>query len=133
METSYTILAVDDEPFNLDLIEAAFMDYDDVDIVNATDGFEALAELEKKEFDIVLLDVSMPNMDGMEVLQKIRENENLLDLPVLMVTANAEIENEALEKGATDFLSKPYNIEVLCKRTLNYAKMNSCCKKFKDA
>ena len=129
MENNYKLLAVDDEPFNLDLIEAAFMDYDNVEIINATDGFEALAELEKQEFNVVLLDISMPNMNGIEVLQKIRTNEKLVDLPVLMVTANSEIENEALELGATDFLAKPYNIEVLCKRTLNYAKMNYCCKK----
>jgi len=133
MENNYKLLAVDDEPFNLDLIEAAFMEYDNIEITNATDGFEALAELEKQEFDVVLLDISMPNMNGIEVLQKIRANEKLVELPVLMLTANSEIENEALELGATDFLAKPYNIEVLCRRTLNYAKMNNCCKKNQNA
>jgi CheY-like chemotaxis protein len=120
-------LAVDDEPFNLDLIEAAFIEHDNVNITNAKDGFEALDILEKMQFDVVLLDISMPNMNGLEVLQKIRENQSLKNLPVLMVTANTEVENEALALGATDFLAKPYNIEVLCKRTLNYAKMNYCC------
>jgi putative two-component system response regulator len=129
MQNDYKILAVDDEPFNLDLIEAAFIEYDNVEIVNARDGFEALDIIAKDEFDVVLLDISMPDMDGMEVLQKIRADERLSELPILMVTANSEIENEALELGATDFLAKPYNIEVLCRRTLNYAKMNNCCKK----
>lgn len=124
MQENIRILAVDDEPFNLDLIEAAFMEYETVVIVNAVDGFEALEYLEKDEFDVVLLDISMPGMTGLEVLSKIRENEKLEHLPVLMVTANTEKESKALELGASDFISKPYDIEILCSRTINYAKMH---------
>ena len=124
MSEQYSILAVDDEPFNLDLIEAAFMDYDNIEITNAVNGQEALDILDKQSFDVVLLDISMPIMDGMEALSKIRENKNLKNIPVLMVTANTEKENEALELGASDFISKPYDIEILCARTINYAKMN---------
>lgn len=132
MIEEYSILAVDDEPFNLDLIEAAFIEHENVNITNAKDGFEALDRLDESTFDVVLLDISMPNMNGLEVLQKIRETEKLKDLPVLMVTANSEIEDEALALGATDFLAKPYNIEVLCRRTLNYAKMSYCCKRLNN-
>jgi len=124
MSEQYSILAVDDEPFNLDLIEASFMDYDNVTLTNAENGEKALELLKTQKFDVVLLDISMPVMDGLEALTKIRENENLKNLPVLMVTANTEKEHEALEKGASDFISKPYDIEILCARTINYAKMN---------
>ena len=124
MSEQYTILAVDDEPFNLDLIEASFMDYDNVEITNAINGQEALDLLETQKFDVVLLDISMPVMDGLEALLKIRANKKFKNLPVLMVTANSEKENEALELGASDFIAKPYDIEILCARTLNYAKMN---------
>ncbi len=125
MIEKYSILAVDDEPFNLDLIEAAFMDFENVEIINASDGFEALEQLEKNDFDVVLLDISMPGMDGIEVLEKIKASDKTKHIPVLMVTANTEKESEVLALGATDFISKPYDIEVICVRTMNYAKMHS--------
>jgi len=124
MIDSFSILAVDDEPFNLDLIEAAFMDYDNLVITNASNGQEALDLLSSKDFDVILLDISMPVMDGLEVLRIIRENPLWVQLPVLMVTANAEKEHEAIILGASDFIAKPYDIEILCARTINYAKLN---------
>ncbi len=119
------ILAVDDESFNLDLIEATFDEYHNVDITYATSGLEALSFLEEKPFDVVLLDISLPDMDGLEVLQKIRANKCHEHLPILMVTANVEKEQEAITLGASDFIAKPYDISILCARTLNYAKLNS--------
>jgi putative two-component system response regulator len=118
------ILAVDDEPFNLDLIEAAFGLNENVVITNAEDGFKALALLAEQIFDVVLLDISMPRLNGIEVLESIRSDESLSYLPVLMVTANPEKKHEALSKGASDFISKPYDIEELQLRTLNYAKIS---------
>jgi putative two-component system response regulator len=132
MSDKYSILAVDDEPFNLDLIEASFIDYDNVQITNATNGQEALNYLSSMSFDVVLLDISMPVMNGIEVLKHIREDERLVQLPVLMVTANTEKEQESIQLGATDFISKPYDIEILCARTLNYAKMNSYYKQISN-
>jgi len=125
MQENFSILAVDDEPFNLDLIEAAFMEHENVTITNAVNGQEALDLLETQEFDVVLLDISMPVMDGLEVLSAIRKSDALKQLPVLMVTANTEKETEAITQGASDFISKPYDIEVLCARTINYAKMHT--------
>ncbi len=119
-----SILAVDDEPFNLDLIEASFEEYDYVSITYAQDGQEALNHLQTTAFDVVLLDISMPAMDGIEVLRQIRQNPALEQLPVLMVTANAEKEHESIVLGASDFIAKPYDIEILCARTLNYANLN---------
>jgi putative two-component system response regulator len=124
MTQKYSILAVDDEEFNLDVIEAAFIDYDDVEITFAKNGFEALDFLQNGRFDVILLDISMPQMNGLDVLKKIREDEEYAQLPVLIVTANSEKEQEALKLGASDFISKPYDIKILCTRTLNYAKLN---------
>jgi len=124
MLDNFSILAVDDEPFNLDLIEAAFLEYTNVKITNAINAKEALELLEQKKFDVVLLDISMPMMNGIEALKIIKQNPKLKLLPILMVTANTERESEALKLGASDFIGKPYDIEVLCTRTLNYAKLN---------
>ncbi|MDF1875385.1 response regulator [Sulfurimonas sp. SAG-AH-194-I05] len=132
MSDKFSILAVDDEPFNLDLIEASFSDFDAISITYATNGEEALSHLASIEFDVVLLDISMPKMDGLEVLKRIRDNENLSQLPVLMVTANAEKEQECILLGATDFISKPYDIEILCARTMNYARMHTFYKQIQN-
>ncbi|HFU74407.1 MAG TPA: response regulator [Helicobacteraceae bacterium] len=120
--STYTILAVDDEPFNLDLIEATFLGSENCNISYAKNGQEALEILETTAIDVVLLDISMPGMDGLEVLQILRNNPKHQQLPVIMVTANSEKKNEALTLGASDFISKPYDIEELKLRTLNYAK-----------
>ena len=125
MSEKYSILAVDDEPYNLDLIEAAFLDHDNVSIINASNGQEALNCLSSMVFDVVLLDINMPAMNGLEVLKEIRENKQLEHLPVLMLTANNTKERESIALGASDFIAKPYDVDVLCARTLNYAKLNS--------
>ena len=130
MLENFSILAVDDEPFNLDLIEAAFLDYENIQITNASSGQEALDLVNSTKFDVVLLDINMPNMDGIEVLKKIRDKFS--QLPVLMVTANTEKESEALSLGASDFIAKPYDIEILCARTLNYAKLHSYHKQIQN-
>jgi len=128
----YSVLAVDDEPFNLDLIEAAFSEYENVSLSFSTNALEALSLLEQKDFDVVLLDISMPKMDGMEVLKKIKEQEKFAQLPVLMVTANIEKERAALALGASDFITKPYDIDLLCTRTLNYAKLHCYTKQMQS-
>ena len=124
----YSILAVDDEQFNLDLIEAAFFDFSDINITNALSGETALKLLDKMEFDVVLLDISMPVLNGIEVLKKIKSQKRFQFLPVLMVTANVEKEYESLGLGASDFVTKPYNLDILCSRTINYAKSSFMAK-----
>ncbi len=69
------VLVVDDEPFNLDLIEAAFALVDNIEITNAGDAFQALGLMAENDYDVVLLDISMPRLNGIEVLEKIREDE----------------------------------------------------------
>lgn len=124
MDNRYNVLAVDDEQFNLDLIEASFSEYKNIKISHAKSGQEALNLLSKNNYNIILLDISMPIMNGIEVLKTIRNNDKYDNLPILMVTANTQMEKEALLLGANDFISKPYQIGILCARTINYAKMN---------
>ena len=124
MQENFHILAVDDEPFNLELIEAAFSEFTHITIIKATNGIDALECIKSQEIDVVLLDISMPQMDGIEVLKRIRSDESFKNLPILMVTANPEKEIESFEYGANDFISKPYDIGVLVKRTINYAKLH---------
>ena len=128
----YHILAVDDEQFNLDLIEATFMSDENVKIFFSTSGQNALEVLAKNDavIDVVLLDISMPGMDGIETLIKMRESYRTL--PIVMVTANHEKKAESLQAEATDFITKPYNIDELRLRTLNYAKLCTYTRQVED-
>lgn len=115
------ILAVDDEPFNLDLIEFAFMDIPGVNIIKAVNGQDALDKFESCDPDVVLLDLRMPVMNGLEALEILKSDSKFSKIPVIVVTANSEEKNKALQLGANDFLSKPVDTEELKLRTLNQA------------
>lgn len=118
------ILAVDDQEFNLDLIELAFKESPDVEIMWATNGQEALHVLEKDpDYHVILLDLAMPVMNGFETLQQIRAHPIWSQIPTIVVTANSEEKHRALQDGASDFLSKPIDVEELKLRTFNYAKI----------
>ncbi len=108
------ILVVDDEPNNVDVLTRR-LQRAGYDTAFAENGQAALDALAADSFDAVLLDYMMPGMDGMEVLQQIRADSALDDMPVLMVTAknDAGSETGALQLGADDFVSKPVDFQIL--------------------
>ncbi|KLU14482.1 MULTISPECIES: chemotaxis response regulator CheY [Xenorhabdus] len=81
----------------------------------AQDGAEALTKLRTAEFDFVISDWNMPNIDGLELLKTIRNEEKLAALPVLMVTAEAKKENiiAAAQAGASGYVVKPFTAAIL--------------------
>lgn len=99
------ILVVDDEKEIAELIEIHLMSQD-YNVTKAKNGIEAIKLLEENHFDLVLLDVMMPKMDGKETLKKIREKYNI---PVIMVTAKTSEKDkvEGLTLGADDYVTKP--------------------------
>ena len=117
------VLAVDDEPFNLDLIELAFMDNSNVNLLKATNGKDAIDKLASFEAEVILLDLRMPVIDGFETLKLLKKDSNFSKIPVIVVTANGEEKNRALELGADDFLAKPVDTEELKLRTFNHSKL----------
>ena len=92
--------------------------YDNAD--EAEDGVTALAKLRGGNFDFVVSDINMPNMDGFELLTKIRADEQLKGLPVLMVTAEAKKENilNAAHAGASGYIVKPFTKATLEEKVL---------------
>ena len=108
------VLAVDDDGFNLDIL-AKFLHKQGHVVTTAEDGLEALDILSKTSFDLILLDVMMPNLDGFETLKRIKEQENLLSTPVIMISALDELSSviKCIECGAEDYLPKPYNSTLL--------------------
>ena len=107
------IAVVEDNPDNRLLVQVILESQ--YEIVEYEDGFEALAGLEKQKPDLVLLDVSLPGMDGIEVLQRLRASEHLRDLPVIALTAHAMAgdREKFLTAGFDDYLTKPITDETL--------------------
>ena len=107
-------LVVDDIPANR-LIAEAMLKQLGWSVLLASDGREALRVLNANSLDLVLLDISMPGMSGMEVCQRIRENMALVDLPVIAYTAHAQPEDRRsfIASGFDDVLNKPVNRDTL--------------------
>lgn len=112
MSATGRILVVDDEP-NVRLVFRTALEAVGHEVTEAVDGEDALRKLRGGRFDLALLDLRMPVMDGMETLQRIRD-ENL-NVPVIMITAHGSIPDavEAMRLGAIDFVSKPVTPEPL--------------------
>lgn len=110
------ILAVDDSAMNLKLVENMIKGEYQLELSGS--GFDALAYLENNTVDLVLLDLLMPEMDGMETYDRLRELENGKNVPVIFLTADTDIESEitCLKKGASDFVRKPFMPEVMRNR-----------------
>jgi two-component system response regulator HydG len=106
------ILVVDDEESHRIMLRAVLKD-EGYEVVEAADGSEAVRAVEQEPFDLVLLDVRMKTMDGIEALTEIRKISSLI--PVLIMTAYASVKTavEALKAGAFDYLTKPLDIEEL--------------------
>lgn len=103
------ILVVDDEDA-LRTVLSAELNSEGYEVGTAADGMEAVAELQKGRFDLVLLDIKMPNMNGFEVLKVIKEK--YAGTKVIMLTGFADLKNaiESKKLGAEDFVSKPYDL-----------------------
>ncbi|SCY02864.1 response regulator [Alkaliphilus peptidifermentans] len=106
------ILIVDDEK-NIRLTLKQCLQNDDYELDTAVNGEEAVPKILNNEYDLVLLDIKMPGLNGMEVLNKLREKSNKVN--VIMMTAYGTIENavEAMKMGAIDFVSKPFTPEEI--------------------
>lgn len=111
---SRRVLVVDDIPANR-IIAQTMLEQLGWLVQTASDGREALVSLAGTHFDLVLLDISMPGMSGIEVCQKIRANEAIADLPVIAYTAHAHIEDRRnfIASGFDEVLIKPVKLDML--------------------
>lgn len=117
------ILAVDDNRMNrLKLVR--MLGKQGYDVEQAEGGREALTMLRSNVFDLVLLDILMPEVDGFQVLREMKDDAALRDIPVIVVSAVEEMNSvdECLELGAVDYLSKPVDAELLKARVSSYIK-----------
>lgn len=117
-EKSY-ILVVDDVPDNILLLQT-ILESEGYTVDAALSGRSALSKIQAILPDLVLLDVMMPDMDGYEVTQSIRQNQNLPLIPIVLVTAYDEPSaDQGFEVGADDFIRKPIDIDKLLAKVKN--------------
>ncbi|MDH5408810.1 MAG: response regulator [Gammaproteobacteria bacterium] len=115
-----SVLIVDDDDMNRDLLSRGLEKHHLI-TTSVSSGKAALAQFDIQLFDIVLLDINMPGMDGFEVLERIKTNEKLSNIKVIMMSAQNELEavKKCKEMGANDYILKPLSLAVVVKRVRN--------------
>jgi len=115
---SYKILSIDDSKTVRMIIQRAFRSYD-CTICEAANGEEGLAVAAREKPDLIILDITMPVMDGVTMLAALKANPDLKDIPVIMLTAEHGRENVAniVSLGVKDYLVKPFKDEQIVEKT----------------
>jgi CheY-like chemotaxis protein len=113
----FTLLVVDDNAENREMLSRRLLKKG-FQVLVAEGGREALSAIESQPVDLVLLDIMMPGMSGVEVLEELRKTRSAADLPVIMATAKTDSEDvvQALELGANDYVTKPIDFPVVLAR-----------------
>jgi diguanylate cyclase (GGDEF)-like protein len=108
------ILVADDEPDILNIVEVNLRTVG-YEVVSANDGKQALGLVQERKPDLILLDVMMPKMDGLEVCERLREDRKTADIPIIMLSAKSRAAEqvEGLSAGADDYITKPFDPRVL--------------------
>lgn len=132
--TSSHVMVIDDEAINIKLVRKVLQEVGFVQFSDVTDPRQALSSIRRAAPDVILLDIMMPHISGLEILEAIRATAQLKHVPVLILTASADRETklEALELGATDFLTKPVDRAELIPRVRNALKMKACHDHFRN-
>lgn len=111
------VLVVDDEPGMLDLVTRA-LEREGLQVVQANNGTEAIALAKQHALDLIVLDIIMPDVDGIQVCKVLREDPRLASVPVLFLTAKGMIEDKlaAFDAGGDDYVTKPFDLRELLAR-----------------
>lgn len=115
MSKQINVLAVDDDMINLKLLKSMLMKTGTVsEVIEAGNGSDAIGVLKSRnDIDLILLDIIMPVMNGIEMLKVVRADDNLKQLPIIVLTTDETKKGEALEFGANGFLMKPIRADLL--------------------
>lgn len=121
MSQKAKVLIVDDEPFNLDVLQQELEDLD-YNILTASNGRDALKTITSQQPDIILLDLMMPGIDGFEVLSEIKKDNELRNIPVIIVSAANDSKSvvKGIKQGADDYITKPIDADHLKKKLREY-------------
>jgi CheY-like chemotaxis protein len=117
------ILVVDDSSTVRKFV-AASLNMKGFRVVTAADGIEALECMPTDKFDLIILDLNMPDMDGFEFMRTLRETPEYRDIPIIILSSMTDLKNKdlALEMGATAFLEKPLSTEAIQREVFRFVK-----------
>ena len=117
------VLIIDDDPQILKLMSFV-LGSGQYHVLGASSGFEALAIVSENAPDLIFCDLTMPDMDGIETVRRIRSLPNGSSVPILMLTALSERSNmdDSLAAGATDYLTKPFSAKEILAKTASFFK-----------
>ena len=112
---SRTILVVDDSPTTRSLIASNLSETGDYDVIEAASGFEALKVLPSRKVDLIITDINMPDINGLELISFVRENPIYRNIPTMIVTTedSEEDRKRGMELGAREYVIKPFTVEDL--------------------
>ena len=111
------ILFVDDSSVIRDMVESSLLQLGYMDIESAEDGVEALELASQEEYDFIITDINMPNMDGIELIRILRDKLTYASIPIMVLTTewSESIKQKGKEVGATSWIVKPFDTELLDK------------------
>ncbi|KAF0131267.1 MAG: signal transduction histidine kinase [Bacteroidetes bacterium] len=120
------ILIVDDNPRNIQIVGNILVEQN-YNIAYSTDGKRALELANNNDFDLILLDIMMPEMDGFEVCKHLRNNATTIDVPVIFLTAKTDEDSilKGFKAGANDYVTKPFNSSELLARVITQLELHS--------
>jgi len=127
-----SILIVDDQPSNVMLLEEMLRDAGYTSIASTSDPYEVCSLHQKNNYELILLDLKMPGMDGFEVMENLKEVETDDYLPVIVITAEPGHKVRALKVGAKDFISKPFDLVEVQTRIHNMLEVRLLYKQLKN-
>ena len=109
------VLVVDDSKVMRDMVVACLRPYPGLSFTHASSGLEAIERLSLKSFDLLILDLNMPDIGGIEVVEFVRSQDQLRTLPIIIVTTRGDdaSRSRAMSAGASRFMTKPFSPEAL--------------------
>jgi CheY-like chemotaxis protein len=111
------ILVVDDNDLNITILEGILENRYEIHVCH--NGLDAITLVETKAFDMIIMDIMMPDMDGIEVCETIKKNDEKKDIPIIFLSAAANdkpLRQSVFKAGATDFINKPFKADYLIAR-----------------
>jgi len=115
LDTNIKILFVDDSSTIREMVESSLMEIGYMNIQGAEDGIEALALSTEEEYDFIITDINMPNMDGITLIQKLRDKLDYMSIPIMVLTTewSQEMKEKGKQAGATSWIVKPFDTKLL--------------------
>ncbi len=133
IHTPAFILVVDDNPSNLQMI-GKLLTYNGYEVDLAESGKDALAIVENRPPDLIVLDLVMPDMDGLDVCKKLKNDPDTKDIPIIFCTGNAERKDieKCFDAGGADYTTKPIETIILLSRIRTHLELNSLRRRYQQ-